>query len=305
LDSPVIPEEVYPALQAVVGAPVVAEHVRMGVGGPGIVVCRGPDGRAVFKRTSADEASFYREWAPILAERGLRVPKAFAQGTAATGPWIVLEWLPRVLDGHDPAWVPEQTRYLAQLHRLLPEAAPSAASLLPRRDSQLTGSDADDALALWEPGPARRLRCLLSEPWPYVEGRQLVSGDPNPTNWGWRQSGELVLFDWAEAGWGHPSYDLPILCRGLPDGAAIRRVVVPYLAAGNVGDPEVVDQWVAWALTGRLVTFLRFLAGWRRGQVTEAARRGVDMLRDGLLDWVQAVRPLALPFARRPLVTPD
>ena len=292
-------------LQAVVGAPVVAEHVRMGVGGPGIVVCRGPDGRAVFKRTSAEEAAFYREWAPVLAERGLGVPRALAQGTASTGHWIVLEWLPRVLDRLDPAWVPAQTQYLAQLHRLLPDLAPSAASLLPRRDLQLTRRDADDALALWEPGPARRLRSLLGESWPYVEGRRLVSGDPNPTNWGWRASGELVLFDWAEAGWGHPSYDLPILCGGLPDGAAIRRVVVPYLAAGHVGDPEAVDQWVAWAVTGRLVTFLRFLAGWRRGQVTEAARRGADMLRDGLLNWMQGVRPLTLPFARRPLVILD
>jgi hypothetical protein len=37
-----------------------------------------------------------------------------------------------------------------------------------------------------------------------------ISGDPNPTNWGIRNNGELVLFDWERIGYATPAIDLAI-----------------------------------------------------------------------------------------------
>lgn len=37
-----------------------------------------------------------------------------------------------------------------------------------------------------------------------------ISGDPNPTNWGIRNNGELVLFDWERIGYASPAIDLAI-----------------------------------------------------------------------------------------------
>ncbi|EGR1329813.1 phosphotransferase family protein [Vibrio cholerae] len=43
----------------------------------------------------------------------------------------------------------------------------------------------------------------------------LISGDTNDGNWGIRQNGELVLFDWERFGYGSPAIDLAPLVQGL------------------------------------------------------------------------------------------
>lgn len=43
----------------------------------------------------------------------------------------------------------------------------------------------------------------------------LISGDTNDGNWGMRQNGELVLFDWERFGYGSPAIDLAPLVQGL------------------------------------------------------------------------------------------
>ncbi|MDQ0220379.1 hypothetical protein ELQ35_19985 [Peribacillus cavernae] len=41
-----------------------------------------------------------------------------------------------------------------------------------------------------------------------------ISGDPNPTNWGVRNNGDLVLFDFERIGYGNPAIDLAITMPG-------------------------------------------------------------------------------------------
>ena len=304
MDSATVPEEVWPAIEAVVGVPASIEQHAAGVGGPGVVICHGPAGRAVMKHTTAEEAVFYRHYAPLVRQHGLSVPLLLAHGVTDGGPWLLLEWLPRVLNRPDPQVLPDQLRYLSALHRTRLDAVPTA-DRLPQRPIGLTARDTDDALRLWSREEAEPLRDVLLAPWAVTNGDHLLSGDPNVTNWGWRSDGALVLFDWAEAGFGHPAYDLPILCGGMPTAHGIREVVTTYLGRHGELLQELVDQWVAWAVTARLTTFVRFLAAWHRGELADAGRRGAEMLRASLREWLQTVRPLVLPFATNPLVTSE
>lgn len=47
------------------------------------------------------------------------------------------------------------------------------------------------------------------------EHQSLVSGDSNAGNWGRRQNGDLVLFDWERFGKGSPAIDLAPLIKGM------------------------------------------------------------------------------------------
>lgn len=105
-----------------------------------------------------------------------------------------------------------------------------------------------------------------------------------------------MLFDWSEAAWSHPAYDLAILCNGLPTVAEMEEVVALYLKQTDSPLTESPSQWVRWVITARLVSFVRFAALWTQGRLTEAAQPGITMLQEGLMDWMDRVRSgLALP----------
>jgi hypothetical protein len=55
-----------------------------------------------------------------------------------------------------------------------------------------------------------------------------ISADPNPNNWGIRNNGSLVLFDWERFTFGTPTIDLAILVPGLPDKATFRHYAESY-----------------------------------------------------------------------------
>ena len=69
-----------------------------------------------------------------------------------------------------------------------------------------------------------------------------------------------------------------------------------YLKSVAASPPQSRDRWMAWVITARLVAFVSFAAWWKRGQVTDAARPGLTMLQEGLVDWIGAVRPAVTPF---------
>src|SRR5579883_2966731 len=50
------------------------------------------------------------------------------------------------------------------------------------------------------------------------------TGDPNPTNWGLRADGTIVLYDWERFGQATPAIDLAITVPGLGDRAVFQKV---------------------------------------------------------------------------------
>jgi hypothetical protein len=92
------------------------------------------------------------------------------------------------------------------------------------------------------PGPAARQLAPVLETMrqahPHLFApRCPISGDPNPLNWGLRDDGALVLYDWERYCAGTPALDLAITVPGLGDAAAFRRVAVAYLRPTWVESP--------------------------------------------------------------------
>ncbi|HEX7065056.1 MAG TPA: phosphotransferase [Bacillales bacterium] len=101
------------------------------------------------------------------------------------------------------------------------------------------------ALACFPKGISREIKPLLEAV--KERSRQIfqplcwISGDPNPTNWGIRNTGKLVLFDWERAGYGHPAIDLAITMPGLgtSDHSLESLIAKRYLDLWRGADLEV------------------------------------------------------------------
>ena len=288
-------EILHAQIVSITGNPVTSTPM-MGVGGPGILKVQGPKGEAVLKYTTAIEAAFYKDWADIVRHKGLGVPEVYAQGESAGKIWVLMESLPMVLGHPYTQRLSDQIAYLSVLHSL--DQNPIAmAGNLPERSVMWTAQDIDDAASLWDDDDAHALTSFLEMPWPALTSKKtLISGDPNPTNWGERSTGQLVLFDWAEAAWSHPAYDLAVLCGGFPENTAVKHVVKQYLDRYEIPTKDDIDQWMSWVLTAKLVSYVWFAAWWRRGQMTTAARPGITMLQNGLLSWIRSIRQKVSPF---------
>ena len=76
----------------------------------------------------------------------------------------------------------------------------------------------------------RALGRLRSEAQHWLDGDVLVSADPNPSNWGVRDDGSLVLFDWERVGLATAAVDVAITVPGLPRRDQVELVAAAYLA---------------------------------------------------------------------------
>ena len=101
----------------------------------------------------------------------------------------------------------------------------------PKWDRRLTES----VLALFSDKIGSHLQPLLIKA--QTEAQQLfkpycwINADPNPTNWGVRKDGSVVLFDWERITCGSPAIDLSITMPGLgtPDNSLELSIAKKYL----------------------------------------------------------------------------
>ncbi|CAE6901535.1 thiamine kinase activity [Vibrio sp. B1ASS3] len=71
-----------------------------------------------------------------------------------------------------------------------------------------------------------RLQSISSQIFEYDT---LISGDTNDGNWGTRNNGELVLFDWERFGQGSPAIDLAPLVKGLGRISDYEKIISQYI----------------------------------------------------------------------------
>ncbi|AYV22854.1 phosphotransferase family protein [Vibrio mediterranei] len=93
------------------------------------------------------------------------------------------------------------------------------------------------------------------------EHRGLVSGDTNDGNWGRRDNGELVLFDWERFGFGSPAIDLAPLVKGLGTRSDYRAVIDKYLIYNPSISAELLEKhlviakaWIVIEVTNLLIS---------------------------------------------------
>jgi hypothetical protein len=89
----------------------------------------------------------------------------------------------------------------------------------------------------------------------------IISGDTNAGNWGRRDNGLYVLFDWERFGYGCPTIDLAPLVNGMGSLSDLESTIERYAAYGSSnlpGDPLknliLAKAWIAVEVTNILVT---------------------------------------------------
>ncbi|EOC1277797.1 phosphotransferase [Cronobacter turicensis] len=87
----------------------------------------------------------------------------------------------------------------------------------------------------------------------------LISGDSNAGNWGRRENGDLVLFDWERFGRGHPAIDLAPLIKGMGTPQAFIQLAERYARLTSKHDVNELARAIAiakaWIVT-EVVTLL-------------------------------------------------
>jgi hypothetical protein len=217
------------------------------------------------------EAHVYRALRPMLKRADVALPRV----EWANARWLVLEDLPRRLPIEDALGNPGVLRMLRRLHACLLDLDDAFVSAWP---DDLTSR----ALSIFELEVQRSLAPRLARirlaALPLFEPASIISGDPNPTNWGMREDGSLVLYDWGRIGRGAPAIDLAITVPGLGDAAAYALVASVYGPPARVPDIAAAKAW----------TVVHYLAEALAGRVS-TSESVIDRLRSIVPPWIEAV----------------
>jgi hypothetical protein len=269
--SGVLPAPVLRALLSTIGEPSSVERLG-GMGQGRVYRVRSARQSAIVKLDAgAIEAHFYRVVVPQWPELQRFTPTLLATAESDAESWLVLEDIPQPLPPERLLADPERLGVLRWLHTS--ELPPLPDSLSPYRPAWEVGEN-KRALAALPTSDTRTLAGLLDamrqEAQSLFAPRCPLSGDPNAANWGLRDDGSIVLFDWERFCRGMPALDLAITASGLCSMDAFRQVAAGYSTAAHL-PPEAVEQLareIAVAKVWSVVEFLANHAG--RGGRTEA-----------------------------------
>lgn len=223
----------------------------------------------VKQTTRANEAFFYAQVAPVLRADGIPIPELLHLDREASVVCLVLEDIP--LPFPRECWLAdeEQLTILRRLHNIDGCAWQTGLTLYrPAWPAEMT-----DAALTWFPASiAGEIRAQLEE-WrlealPLFEPSCLISGDPNPLNWGTRHDGTLVHFDWERFGWGTPALDLAITVPGLGTIEDYQIVTAKYLQSAKGAEVENLAKELRLA---KMWTIVELLSNFHsNGQANEA-----------------------------------
>ena len=276
------PEPVRQAVEAEVGGEPVVELLG-GLGGRPVTRASGPRGSVVVKQDPHPrEVAFYRDVAPHL-EPGITVPRAVVVDAASLVLEHVAEPLPR------ERWLADTSvmRSLAAVHRSVAARDRVVDPFRPSWTPALTAA-AVERLDAEHRGPtARAVDRLSHEAERWLIGDALVSGDPNPLNWGQRDDGTLVLFAWERAGLATPAVDVAITVPGLPTRDQLEIAATAYLAVQHRDHVHWShEDFTRGLAVAKTWTFVELLAEQRDGAALADLQR---RLAAALPGWVAAL----------------
>jgi aminoglycoside phosphotransferase (APT) family kinase protein len=276
------PEPVRRAVEAEVGADPVVEPLP-GLGGRPVARASGPNGAVVVKQDPHPrEVAFYRDVAPLL-EPGISVPRAVVVDERSLVLEHVAEPLPR------DRWLADTSmmRSLAAVHRSSAARDRLADPFRPSWTPDLTAAAVDRLDPDDRGATARAVDRLSHEAERWLSGEALVSGDPNPLNWGQRLDGTLVLFDWERAGVATPAVDVAITVPGLPTRDQLEIAATAYLAVQHRDHVHWShDDFTRGLAVAKTWTFVELLAERRDDPALVEVQ---DRLAAALPGWVAAL----------------
>ena len=168
------------------------------------------------QNTSEVEIHFYQHCAPLLKESGVNSPSIYQADPLSNK--LVMEFIPTTISAEALFLEPKALAHLAAIHKLSPsqiigpdsktDKHPLNTIALHTHEWTQQQTDItfaclrlpDQTMAFIE-NIRSRSQCLFRKD-------HLISGDSNHGNWGLRENGELVQFDWERFGYGSPAIDL-------------------------------------------------------------------------------------------------
>ena len=250
--------------------PTQAEKLSGGLTGRAVHRVKLEDRNVVVKANVAPrEAAFYRNFAPVLNANGVRTPKLEMIAETGDETWLVIEHIPNLLPKKRWLADPQVLETLRRLHEFKFDHAPELAF----RPTWTQAMNAH-ALQFLPKHLEEKLEDFRALAQPLLEPRNLISGDPNPMNWGVLENGEPVLFDWDRFGLGTPTLDLAITVPGLGSRNDYEKVATTYLGKPDTAltrEIALAKVWVIVDVLGhvketlvheRLQLFLESIPNW-------------------------------------------
>ena len=214
------PQEILEFLQH----PTEAEKLSGGLTGCAVHRVKLEDRNVVVKANTAPrEAAFYRDFAAVLKAHGICTPKLEMPCESNGELWLVLEAIPEALP--DKRWLADSQvlETLRKLHEFKFDHAPKFAfqpTWMPAMNSH--------ALQFLPKHLEEKLEAFRTLAQPLLGPCNLISGDPDPMNWGVLENGAPVLFDWDRFGLGTLALDLAITVPGLGSREDYAKVAATY-----------------------------------------------------------------------------
>lgn len=128
----------------------------------------------------------------------------------------------------------------------------------------------------------RRIQCLSRD---LFEHKTLISGDSNDGNWGLRNNGELVLFDWERFGFGSPAIDLAPLVSGMGTMSEYESIVNNYVNYNSALPCELLIKHLVLAKSWLVIEVTNILVN--RGK--PEAKMYINWYRKNLPSWLESV----------------
>lgn len=221
------------------------------------------------------EYSFYTSAADELKSIGIKTPRLLHADAEQSR--LRLEYIPHKVS-QDEVSEDEVLLMLSRLHCYQPKPA------WVYHHHGWTDSDLEKSLALLRlpDRAAQQMRFLQQASDALFSQQYLLSGDTNAGNWGRRDNGDLVLFDWERFGTGSPAIDLAPLVKGMGSKKTITKIAERYSALSPV---TTTTQLAAEIIIAKawIVTEVIVLLNERRKNDFEFY---LNWYRDKLADWL-------------------
>lgn len=211
------------------------------------------------------EYQFYKIFSKKLIDNGVNIPEIYFAHQGKEKYWIVIEDIPNTLP--KDRWYGDESllEVLCNLHYftwgrpliLTDNYKPSWSDCLSEKVSELYKSDDNKAL--------KHLLRVQKVSQTIFQPTCWINGDTNPTNWGVRDNGDLVLFDWERICYASPAIDLAITIPGLgtTDYSLERKIAETYIKLFAKKDLDFlfkIDELVEQIILAKIWSAVEFLA---------------------------------------------
>jgi hypothetical protein len=236
------------------------------------------------------ESDFYQNIAPALRRQGVAIPAVYWQGCDGDSAyWLALESVPAPLPRDRWGADPEILKILGNLHRATLPAQPDLTGLF-----QPVWNDAMTANALerLDLDPARfgmALREWQAKAQLLFRPTHPISADPNPANWGLREDGAAVLFDWERFTFGSPAIDVAIITTGLPTRGKLQQSAQKYLEVNPNTLEQSLENFAEDVKIAKIWVTLEFIYDFATRPATGIPESTIAWLRVEMPGWLESL----------------